>query len=96
MEAQLLRIILVRAVLIALPFIAWFIWAEWSKRTGRPMGATPWAWLITASAVLFGLSLVATGVFQSDNRGDVYVPAEVRADGRVIPGHFEEKETPAP
>jgi len=35
-------------------------------------------------------------VFQSDNRGEVYVPAEVTEGGRVTPGRFEEKGTPAP
>ncbi len=96
MEAQLLRVILIRSILIALPFIIWFAWAEWAKRNGRPMGATPWAWLATASAVLFGLSLMFMVVFQSDNRGEVYVPAEVTEGGRVSPGRFEEQETPAP
>ncbi len=96
MEARLLRVFLLRSVLIALPFVVWFVWAEYSKRTGRPMGATPWAWLCTASAILFGLSLLFMVVFQSDNRGEVYVPAEVNEGGRVSPGRFEEKETPAP
>ena len=46
--------------------------------------------------MLFGLSLMASAVFQSDNRGQTYVPAEVGEDGRVSPGHFEKKETPTP
>ncbi|MDO8902656.1 MAG: hypothetical protein Q7V15_15020 [Phenylobacterium sp.] len=91
----MLKVFLIRSVLIALPFIVWFIWAEWAKRNGRPMGATPWAWLATASALLFGLSLMITVVFQSDNRGEVYVPAEVTEGGRVAPGGFQKKETPA-
>jgi hypothetical protein len=91
MERPLLRIFLERAVLLALPFAVWFAWAWWAKRTGRPMGATPWAWLFGAGAVLVGLSLMVTVVFHRDNRGEVYVPGEVTADGRVSEGHYEQK-----
>jgi type VI protein secretion system component VasK len=83
--------ILFRIFLIAVPFIIWFIWREVARRTGRPMGATPWAWLAAAGAVLFGLSLMATSLFQTDNRQSRYVPAEVRPDGSIAPGHFEPK-----
>ena len=91
----MLRVFLSRALLIAAPFVVWFVWKWWAERTGRPMGATPWAWLVAAGAVLVGLSLLATPLFHRDNRGEVYVPGEVTAGGRVSPGHFE-KQVPAP
>ena len=93
MEAPLLSLFLVRALLVATPFAAWFLWAAWAKRRGKEIGATPWAWLVAVGGLLFGLSLMITTVFQSDNRGETYVPAEVTESGRVTPGRFEEKET---
>jgi hypothetical protein len=78
-------------VLIALPFALWFLWAAWARRTGRPMGSTPWPWLFAAAALLVGLSLIATVVFHRDNRNDRYVPGEATAGGRVTEGRFEKR-----
>jgi len=85
----LLRVILIRAALFAAPFVLWWLWAEWSRRTGREMGSTPWPWLFAAGGVLVALSLMATVVFHRDNRGETYVPGEVTPSGRVTEGHFE-------
>ena len=87
----MLRQIIIRGALAAIPFLLWFAWAAWARRTGRPMGSTPWPWLIAAGAALAGLSLMAGAVFHRDNRGEHYVPGEVRPDGRVTEGHFERK-----
>jgi hypothetical protein len=92
MEPPLLRIVLIRLLLVAVPFVVWFLWSAWARRTGRAMGSTPYAWLLAAGAVLVGLSLAATVIFHPDNRRDRYVPGEVRADGSVSKGYF----TPAP
>lgn len=89
----MLRILLLRGALVALPFALWFAWRWWARRTGREMGATPWPWLLAAGLALMGLSLMATTVFHRDTRGEVYVPGEAGADGKVTPGRFEE---PAP
>jgi type VI protein secretion system component VasK len=89
MEPPLPEIVFWRLLLIAVPFVVWFVWAFWAKRTGRAMGSTPWAWLVTAGLVLVGLSLVATAVFHPDNRHEVYVPGEVTAGGEVTKGYFE-------
>ncbi|WP_304164021.1 hypothetical protein [Phenylobacterium aquaticum] len=80
-----------RALLAATPFAVWFLWRAVAQRTGRPMGSTPWPWLAAAGAVLMGLSLMATAVLHGDNRGEVYVPAKVAADGQVSPGRFEKR-----
>ena len=86
--------ILWRLLLVATPFIGWFVWREVARRSGREMGSTPWAWLLAAAGVLVGLSLMATAVFHGDNRGETYVPAEVTEDGQIVPGHFEKKAQP--
>jgi len=89
MEPPLPRVLLIRALLVLVPFAVWFIWRWWALRTGRPMGATPWAWLVAAGGALVGLSLIATVVFHGDNRHERYVPGEVTADGKVSKGRFE-------
>jgi hypothetical protein len=89
MERRLLRLLITRAALVALPFVVWFLWRAWARRTGREMGATPWAWLAAASGLLVGLSLMATVVFHKDNRGERYVPAEALPDGEVTGSRFE-------
>lgn len=94
MGRRLLSVILFRAVLVAVPFVVWFVWRAWATRHGKPMGATPWAWLVAAGAVLVGLSLVVSVFFQDDHKDQVYVPAEASADGRVRPGHFEPRKAP--
>jgi hypothetical protein len=91
MGRRLLSRLAIRSLLVAAPFVAWFIWRAVARRTGRPMGATPWAWLVAAGGFLLGVSLIATAVFHEDNRGDTYVPAEAAPGGRVVPGHFEKK-----
>ena len=92
----MLEIVLLRALLLAAPFAAWFAWVWWARRTGRAMGATPWAWLFAAGAVLVALSLMGTVVFHRDNRGETYVPGEVTSDGRVSEGRYEETPAKAP
>ncbi|WP_374572912.1 hypothetical protein [Phenylobacterium sp.] len=87
----MLRVLLTRGLLVAVPFALWFVWREVARRTGRPMGATPWAWLFAFGAVLLGVSLMATAVFHPDNRGERYVPAHVEPSGDVTPGYFEKK-----
>jgi hypothetical protein len=89
MEPPLLRIFLIRGSLVLVPFAAWFLWRAWARRTGREMGSTPYAWLVAAGALLFGLSLIAMAVFHPDNRREAYVPGEVTASGAVTKGHFE-------
>jgi cobalamin biosynthesis protein CobD/CbiB len=88
-------VLILRGFLLALPFVLWFVWRAWARRTGREMGSTPWPWLFAAGALLLGISLIGTAVFHRDNRDEVYVPAEVGPGGRVTEGHFE-KQAPAP
>jgi hypothetical protein len=81
--------IAIRLLLLAAPFAVWFVWRGMARRTGRPMGSTPWVWLFAAGAMLTGLSLIASVVVHSDNRGEAYVPAQAAPDGRVSTGYFD-------
>ena len=85
----MLRVLLTRALLVAAPFVVWFVWREVARRTGRPMGSTPWPWLLAAGLVLVGLSLMVTSAFREDTEGQVYVPPHTLPGGEVAPGHFE-------
>ena len=89
----MIRMMLVRGLLVALPFAAWFAWTWWAKRTGRPVPRAPYAWLFLAGMTLMALSLFATALIGDDHRGDVYVPAEV-VDGRVVPQRYEDAPKP--
>ena len=86
----MIRILLVRGLLVALPFIAWFAWSWWARRTGRTVPAAPYAWLFLGGMTLMALSLFATALIGDDHKDEVYVPAEV-VDGRVTPGRYEER-----
>lgn len=90
----MLRVLLSRALLVALPFVIYFVWREYARRTGRPMGVTPWSWLTAAGLVLVGLSLMATVLFREDTRGKTYIPAEAQSDGAVRPSEFEARPRP--
>jgi hypothetical membrane protein len=96
MERRLLEVFALRALLVIAPFAVWFAWRAWAIRSGRDMGATPWAWLLAAGLVLVGLSLMATAFTHRDNRSQVYVPGEVAPDGSVTPGRFETRPKPRP
>jgi TRAP-type C4-dicarboxylate transport system permease small subunit len=85
------RVLLTRLILFLVPFAAWFAWSWVARRSGRPIGATPWTWLAAAGALLAAASLMATALLQSDNRAGTYVPAETSPDGSVTPGHFESR-----
>ena len=87
----LFQLLLSRALLLALPFLAYAVWRELAKRSGRTVGPTPTGWLIGIGAALVGLSLMAIVAFEGDNRSKVYVPAEAHPGGRVTPGHFESR-----
>lgn len=85
-----------RALLVALPFAVYFAWRAFARRSGREMGATPWAWLAATGAVLVGLSLMLTVAFKDDNRRAGYVPAQAHPGGKVTPGGFDPARRPLP
>ena len=89
MERPLLRLLISRLVLAAIPFIIYFAWHAWIVRQGREPRVTPWGWLIVAAGVLVSLSLIATVIFTPSHLGRTYVPAETQPDGSVKPGHYQ-------
>lgn len=90
----MLRVLLLRGLLVALPFVIWALWAAWARRTGRVMGATPYSWLSAVGALLVGASLLGAVILHPDNRRERYVPGEATASGAVTPGHFERPAAP--
>ena len=84
----MIRLLLPRLLLMAAPFVVYWLWREQARRTGRAMGSTPWGWLVFAGAILFTLSLGVGVMLHEDNRGETYVPAAASPDGHVEPGRF--------
>ena len=89
MERPLLRILISRLVLAAIPFVVYFAWHAWVTRNGEEARRHPWGWLIAAGFVLVGLSLIATVVLSPTHYGRTYVPAQTMPDGSIKPGHYE-------
>jgi hypothetical protein len=86
----MIRLWLLRAALVALPFVAWYVWSSVARRLGRPVAPAPYAWLFVVGIALMASSVFATVLLRDDHKDDLYVPAEVR-DGQVIPGRFEDR-----
>ncbi len=84
----MVRTLLIRAAFFLLPFVVFFLWREGARRSGRPMGSTPWTWLVAAGASLAALSLVVSALFPIGPHSGTYVPARVRPDGSIARGYF--------
>lgn len=86
-------------LLFLLPFAVFFTYARWANKRRAVNGVdplqTPWFWLVA-----LGLVLAAAGFFVMrwaipDHTG-IYVPAQVGADGKLVPGHFEGDDSAPP
>jgi len=86
---RVLRILVTRALLMALPFALYFGWRALAPGSAKDRPA-PLGWLFAVGAVLVGLSLMATVAFRPDNRAQTYVPAQAHPGGAVTPGGFED------
>jgi hypothetical protein len=101
LKAILERVILF-FVPIALGYL--WRWATESRRVRQPGSPPPMVrlappspamrprtlmWLAAAGAILVAASLVGGALWPRGPDRSVYVPAEVRPGGDVIPGHFE-------
>jgi len=86
---RLLKILLSRLILAAIPFAVYFAWHLYLKSRGRDAPAPPWGWLIAAAAVVVGLSIILKVAVTPTNLGRKYVPAEAQPDGSVKPGRYE-------
>ena len=88
MGRWLTRILAIRLVFFALPFVGWLVWRWVARLAGRPVQATPWAWLVAGGALLAALTLVASAVLPGAPDTGTYVPGHVRPDGTVTRGYF--------
>ena len=83
----LLRVFLTRLVVFAAPFVVYYLWRLWARRTGREMGSTPWAWLAAAGLIFVALSLMSGAFWYRGHPGErqVYGPEGAQSDGRPVP-----------
>lgn len=90
----MLRVILTIIVPLLLPTVVYVGYVALERRrlasSGGPqpwyVGA-PWAWLIGGGLLLMIATLAVLTNFSSGSPGEVYVPAHVRPDGSLVPGH---------
>ena len=85
----MIRTILPRLILVALPFAVWWLWSQYARRTGRELPPAPYGWLFLGGMVLAVLSMFAGALLGPEHTDDVYVPAEV-VDGRVERQRYDE------
>ncbi len=92
----MIRMVLERMVLFALPF-ALFAFYVWVLR--RPLRAprpdTPWFWLTAAGLVLVILSFFYAGLTEGESTEGVYVAPQY-VNGKIVPGHVERGKKGAP
>jgi hypothetical protein len=86
---RLLRILLSRLVLAAIPFAVYYAWRLYLKSRGRNAPAPPWGWLIAAAAVTVGVSILLKVAITPSNLGRTYIPAQTQPDGSIKPGRYQ-------
>jgi len=92
----MIRIVLERMVLFALPFVgfALYVWLARQRRS-RPRPDTPWVWLSIAGLVLVILSFFYVGLTDGETTRGVYVPPQY-VHGKIVPGHVDDMKKSAP
>ena len=87
----MVRKLLLQFLLLALPFVAYFIYLKLSGRGEggeSPWRGAPWFWLVCSGLALSIAGAVALAVTSGSPPGSKYVPS-VTKDGEIVPGHFE-------
>lgn len=86
----MIRMILERVVLFALPFalFAAYVWV-FHQRIQAPRPNTPWFWLTAAGLVLVIASFLYVGLMDGETTKGVYVPPQY-VGGKIVPGHVDE------
>lgn len=96
----MIRRFLIIVIPLLAPLVAYLVWAWFTARrreaqeSGRRLPAWqewPWAWLITAGAVLVTVTLFTLGFSDGGGTGKQYTPARLE-DGKLVPGTFSDKE----
>ena len=90
----MIRLVLERVALFAIPFILFAAYVMANQRVAqRPRPDTPWVWLSIAGLVLVILSFVVVGLTEGETTKGVYVPPQ-EVNGKIIPGHVDQGKTP--
>ncbi len=90
----MLRIILTVVIPLLLPTLVWIAYMALERRRLAAAGAAPqswfaaapWPWLAGGGFLLMLATLALVTSFGSGDPGEVYVPAHVGSDGRLVPG----------
>ena len=85
----MIRIVLERMVLFALPFMlfAAYVWL-FKKRLELPRPDTPWFWLTASGLVLVILSFFYAGFTEGETTQGVYVAPQY-VNGKIVPAHVD-------
>jgi drug/metabolite transporter (DMT)-like permease len=90
----MIRMVLERVALFAIPFILFAAYVMANQRVAqRPRPDTPWVWLSIAGLVLVILSFVVVGLTEGETTKGVYVPPQ-EVNGKIVPGHVDQGRTP--
>ncbi len=83
--------------LFLLPFVVYFSYARWANArraaTGTDPLLPPWYWLIVLGSLFAIVGFFAMRAFTDVHTG-AYVPAAMGADGKIVPGHYEDDDGP--
>lgn len=89
----MLRVFLTIVLPLLLPTLVWIGYMAVERRrlataggAPRSWSAAPWPWLAGLGVVLMVGTLALVGSVGSGDPGEVYVPAHVGPDGRLVPG----------
>lgn len=92
----MMRMILERAVLFALPFALFAAYVLIAHRwRGLRAPATPWIWLSIIGLLLVIASFLYVGFTDGETTKGIYV-APHWEDGKIIPGHVDTHPAPPP
>jgi hypothetical protein len=90
----MIRIVLLRALLFAVPFVIYGSYLLLARaRSIVPAHDTPWTWLFVAGLSLVAASFVYVGLTEGGSTQGLYVPPHT-VNGKVVPGHIEKAHSP--
>lgn len=87
----MVRKLLLQFLLLALPFITYFIYVKLSRRTEKgesPWQGAPWFWLLSGGLALSIAGAVGLAVTSGSPPDARYVPSELQ-EGEIVPGRLE-------
>jgi len=92
----MIRIVLERMALFALPFMVFALYAwVFHRRFKAPQPGTPWFWLTAAGLILVILSFLYAGFADNEGTGGTYVAPQY-VNGKIVPAHVDEGKTKTP